>query len=159
MTQLRALMRAGGNAARSKAHNWRVHRSQRAGLMRLLAIVALFLGMVSMHHLTNAQCDETAPSYSATSAGQHESTAAMPMAHSSHESGIIDSPATDNLLIGCACLLAMCLAILAFLTLLRPQSPKDWLRVRERTLRNFIDIRQLWPPGPPDLLALSVSRT
>lgn len=83
----------------------------------------------------------------------------MPMAHSSHETGIFSSPAADNLLIGRACLLAMCLAILVFLILLRPHTPKDWLRVRERALQNFVRVRQLWPPGPPDLLALSVSRT
>ncbi|MDP2014437.1 MAG: hypothetical protein Q8L05_09450, partial [Actinomycetota bacterium] len=98
--------------------------TQRAGLLRLFATVALFLGLVSMHHLSLAQCDDLQHATSASSVAIAAEPAGMAMPVTANSSPS-PSHSHSNSALGCACLIAMCLAILAFVILLRPQSPKD----------------------------------
>ena len=121
-------------------------------------MVALFLGLVAMHHLTLAPCDELLHGDAVATATMHQDASSMMTGHAD-SSGTAEDHAHANLLVGCGCMLAMCLAIVALLVLIRPQALRQRLRMRQRLPRTITGIVQLRPFTPPDLYALSVLRT
>ncbi len=131
---------------------------QGAGLLRLLAMLAIFLGLVAMHHLSLAQCDDTLHSDSVAAVSVHHDASSMMTSHADSAS-TAEGHAHTNLLVGCGCMLAVCLAILALLVLIRPRALRQRLRMRQRIPRSITSVFHIRPFAPPDLYALSVLRT